>query len=307
MSIKFIFWTSSSDFSTNSISGYFGLILGAFAERINFNGYLIFVTLFSIFVYAPLAHMTWHPEGILRQWGILDYAGGTVVHMSAGIAALAGAISLGRRKSQDTENTINIPFVVLGTGMLWFGWFGFNAGSSFGANGEAAMSLATTNTASAAAMIVWILLDLLSGKKVSALNACIGAIIGLVAITPAAGLVNIGHSLIIGMAAPIICRTVMKYWHKSKIDDSLDVFPSHGVSGMFGMIATSVFAKEVGLVYGQYETFVKHLIALVLVSLFVFAISFTLYKITNYITQLRVDVESEEFGLDQSQHNEQLI
>jgi Amt family ammonium transporter len=153
------------------------LISGAFAERVKFSSYLIFMFLFSIFVYAPLAHMTWHPDGLLRGWGVLDFAGGTVVHISAGMAALAGSIYLGPRKERLHEAG-NIPYVILGTGLLWFGWFGFNAGSSLGANETATLAFLNTNTASAVAMLTWMFLECLQGKKASALGACIGAVVG---------------------------------------------------------------------------------------------------------------------------------
>lgn len=281
------------------------LITGSFAERINFNGYLIFIILFTLFIYAPLAHMTWHPEGLLRTFGVLDFAGGTVVHMSAGIAALVGAMMLGKRKNPVQHNPVNIPFVILGTSMLWFGWFGFNAGSSLGANAEAAMAFATTNTSSATAMLVWVMIDRLRGKKISALGACIGAVVGLVAITPAAGFVTIGNSLLIGAIASSVSYLAVHYKNKSELDDTLDVFPSHGIGGMVGMVLTGVFANEVGLIHGRWETFAVHMVALVVVSVFVFLVSAILYKITNLIISIRVDEVAEEFGLDRSQHNEQ--
>ncbi|KAA0241592.1 MAG: ammonium transporter, partial [Chlorobiota bacterium] len=159
------------------------LITGSFAERVSFKAYLLFMVLFSIFIYAPLAHMTWHPDGILRQMGVLDFAGGTVVHMSAGYAALAGALILGRRKvhiENQKHQPANIPYVLLGTGLIWFGWFGFNAGSALSASGQAVLAFATTNTASAAAALAWIFYDVMVGRKPSALGACIGAVVGLV-------------------------------------------------------------------------------------------------------------------------------
>ena len=280
------------------------LITGSFAERINFRGYLLFILLFSTFIYAPLCHMTWHPEGLLKLAGVLDYAGGTVVHMSAGIAALTGAIVMGRRINK-TDQPVNIPFVLLGTGMLWFGWFGFNAGSAFGANAEAAMSFATTNCASAAGMVTWILIDLSRGKKISALGTCIGAVVGLVAITPSAGFVTVSQSLLIGAIGAALSYAAINLKNRTKIDDTLDVFPSHGIAGMFGMLATAVFAKDVGLVYGETNTFITHVVALLAVFGFVFVISILLYKLSNKLIPLRVDRNLESHGLDQSQHNEQ--
>lgn len=281
------------------------LITGSFAERIKFNGYLLFIVLFTLFIYAPLAHMTWHPEGILRSLGVLDFAGGTVVHMSAGIAAITGAMFLGSRKNKVHITPVNIPFVILGTAMLWFGWFGFNAGSSLGANAEAAMAFATTNTASATGMMVWVMIDVIRGRKISALGACIGAVVGLVAITPAAGFVTIGHSLLIGAIASMVSYGAVKFKNKSEVDDTLDVFPTHGIGGMVGMILTAVFAKEVGLIYGQWDTFIIHCVALVGVSLFVMFMSVVLYGVTDKLMSIRVDELAEEYGLDKSQHNEQ--
>jgi ammonium transporter, Amt family len=283
------------------------LITGSFAERVRFSSYLVFMCLFSVFIYAPLAHSTWHPEGFLRAWGVLDFAGGTVVHMSAGFAALAGALMLGRRNVhiQNRPHTpANIPFVLLGTGMLWFGWFGFNAGSALEASGTAASAFLTTNTASAAAMLAWIFFDGMQGRKPSALGACIGAVVGLVAITPAAGFVTVGASLFIGTAAAVVSNMAVHWKSKSSLDDTLDVFPCHGVGGIVGMILTAVFAQDVGLIAGETTTFVNHILALTIVSGFTFGGSLVLYKITDLIIPLRVTPEQESEGLDVSQHGE---
>ena len=283
------------------------LITGSFAERVRFSSYLLFMVLFSLFIYCPLAHWTWHPDGFLRKWGVLDFAGGTVVHMSAGLAALAGAMVLGRRKvhlAGESHAPANVPFVLLGTGMLWFGWFGFNAGSSLAANGTAAMAFATTNTASAAAMLGWMFFDWLRGNKPSALGACIGAVVGLVAITPAAGFVTIRESIVIGLVASVISNLAVHLRTKSTLDDTLDVFPCHGVGGMVGMIATGIFAKDVGLTSGKTATFLYHLAALVIVAAFSFVGSLILYKVTDLIIPLRVTESQEEEGLDISQHGE---
>ncbi|RYY34038.1 MAG: ammonium transporter [Sphingobacteriaceae bacterium] len=288
------------------------LITGAFAERIRFNSYLIFITLFIIIIYIPLAHATWHPEGYFFKMGVLDFAGGTVVHMSAGWAALASALYL-KKRNDEAHTPARISYVILGTGLLWFGWFGFNAGSALGANELAATALATTTTASAAAAIAWIFFDILRGKKPSAMGACIGAVVGLVAITPAAGFVTVSSSLVIGIVAAVVSNLVVIWRTKTNIDDTLDVFPCHGVGGMMGMLLTGVFAtKSVnsagaeGLFYGSSELFVKHLIALVAVSAFAFVGSFVLLKVTDLISPLRVSVEDEIVGLDVSQHDEEL-
>ena len=268
---------------------------------------MLFICLFSVFIYSPLAHWTWHPDGFLHKWGVLDFAGGTVVHMSAGYAALAGAMILGNRTSfGDNKHSepANIPFVILGTGMLWFGWFGFNAGSSLGANTTAVLAFATTIVASAAAMMTWIFFDAIRGKKVSAMGACIGAVVGLVAITPAAGFVTIPHALFIGFASSIISNLAVRAKNKSNLDDTLDVFPCHGIGGICGMILTGVFAKDVGLFYGHTTTFFYHMVALLIVSLYTFGGSYLLYKITDKIVPLRVSLQDEIDGLDFTQHGE---
>lgn len=282
------------------------LITGSFAGRVRFRAYMLYIVLFILFIYAPLAHMTWHPDGLLRNWGVLDFAGGTVVHMSAGFAALAGAMFLGKRTDyQKPIQPANITFVLLGAGLLWFGWFGFNAGSALGANSTATLALINTNTASAAAMLAYIFFDAAQGRKPSSMGAAIGLVIGLVAITPAAGFVNVGSSIFIGVVAAIVSNiAIQKFGHSAKLDDTLDVFPAHGLGGITGMILTAVFAKDVGLIYGETRTFLFHLLALVLVAIFAFGGSYILYWITNKIIGVRVSPNSEKIGLDISQHNE---
>jgi len=286
------------------------LITGSFAERVRFTGYLLFMVLFSVFIYAPLAHWTWHPDGFLHKLGVLDFAGGTVVHMSAGFAALAGALVLGRRRTHRAgavHTPANVPFVILGTGMLWFGWFGFNAGSALSASGQAAMAFATTNTASAAAALAWIFFDSMRGAKPSALGACVGAVVGLVAITPAAGYVSVGESMFIGTCASVISNLCVHWKNRSStLDDTLDVFPCHGVGGMVGMIMTGVFASGVGLTSGSSRTFLIHIGALVFVALFSFAGSWLLFRVTDLVIPLRVSEEQEDVGLDLSQHGEMM-
>ena len=279
------------------------LISGSFAERIRFRSYILFMLLFTLLIYSPLAHMTWHPDGLFRKWGVIDFAGGTVVHMSAGLAALAGALFLGKRK-KIIEKPANIPFVILGTGLLWFGWFGFNAGSALGANLDAVVAFANTNVASATSMLTWIFFDRFTNRKMSAIGACIGAIVGLVAITPAAGVVTLGQSVFIGFVAALISNLAIRFFRKLNIDDTLDVFPSHGVGGITGMILTALFASELGLIYGQTETFVMHLVAILLVVIYTLGMSYLLFKLVNFITPLRVREDQEERGLDASQHGE---
>jgi Amt family ammonium transporter len=290
------------------------LITGAFAERVRFWAYLLFMVLFILLIYAPLCHMTWHPDGLFFGWGVLDFAGGTVVHMSAGWAALAGAMFLGKRKVQKV-NPARITYVLLGTGLLWFGWFGFNAGSAVGAGSLAAQALGTTTIAAASAAMAWVFLDKILGHKLSAMGACIGAVVGLVAITPAAGFVSIPHALAIGIIAAVISNLVVSKFPKGKIDDALDVFACHGVGGMIGMLLTGVFASNTvnsavgdnqGLIFGDATLFLTQFKALILVSIFAFAASYALFFIVNKITPLRVTEEKEELGLDISQHGEYL-
>jgi Amt family ammonium transporter len=290
------------------------LITGAFAERIRFNSYIIFLVLFSIFIFSPLAHCTWHPDGILAKLGVLDFAGGTVVHMSAGWAALASALYL-KRRNDANHSPARITYVMIGTGLLWFGWFGFNAGSAFGANALAVTALATSTTASAAGGITWIFFDMLLGRKPSAMGTCIGAVVGLVAITPAAGYVTVPHSLAIGIISAVISNLVVEWRTRTTIDDTLDVFPCHGVGGMVGMLLTGVFANQHvnaanttgnGLFFGETHLFLVQLLALVGVSVFAFFGSLLLLKITDMISPLRVSAEDEVVGLDISQHGEKL-
>ncbi|MDB5014325.1 MAG: amt [Daejeonella sp.] len=290
------------------------LITGAFAERIRFTSYVLFICLFFIFIYAPLAHATWHPEGILAKLGVLDFAGGTVVHMSAGWAALASALYL-KKRNEPNHTPARITYVMLGTGLLWFGWVGFNAGSAFGASDTAVIALANTMTASASAALAWIFFDSFKGRKPSAMGTCIGAVVGLVAITPAAGFVTIPHSLIIGVVSSMVSNMVVDWRTRTAIDDTLDVFPCHGVGGMVGMLLTGVFASKAinpgnltgnGLIFGETKLFLVQCVALIGVSIFAFFGSYLLLKLTDLITPLRVSKEDELIGLDISQHGEKL-
>ncbi|MBC8084294.1 MAG: ammonium transporter [Hymenobacter sp.] len=285
------------------------LITGSFAERVRFKGYLAFIILFCLFIYCPLAHWTWHPDGFLRKWGVLDFAGGTVVHISAGVAALAGALVMGPRKAhQDNSfSTPNVPFVLLGTGLLWFGWFGFNAGSALGANELASLSFVNTNLASAAALITWMLVEVARGGKPTATGACIGAVVGLVAITPAAGYVDYGQSILIGVVGSFVSFMGV-HWKNSRtgIDDTLDVFPCHGLGGITGMLLTGVFAAKVGLVNGMTTVFGYHVLGLSIVIAYTFGVSWLLLKLTDKLFGLRVKEADEELGLDLSQHEESI-
>ena len=291
-----------------------GLVVGAVAERIRFTAYTLFIALFSMLVYAPIAHWSWHPEGFLFKMGALDFAGGTVVHISAGCAALAGAIILKRRKAHIENKEIppaNIPYVLIGTGLLWFGWFGFNAGSALGANTLAVSAFATTNTSAAAAGLSWMFFDVVRGKKPSVLGFCIGAVVGLVAITPAAGFVAVPQSIFIGAVSALISNLAVYYKSKSKLDDTLDVFPCHGLGGMVGMILTGIFATKTvnsagndGLFYGNPQFLFTQIKALLVVVVYSFSVSLAIFKFIDLILPLRVSEEEEEMGLDYTQHAE---
>ena len=276
---------------------------GSFTERINFNAFLLFMSLFCLFIYCPLAHWTWHPDGFLNKWGVLDFAGGAVVHISAGFASLAGAIYLGKRKFKHLKS-YNTSYVLLGTGMLWFGWFGFNSGSALGANEDAILAFATTNTASAICMITWLVMEGIKGHKIKVIDACIGAVVGLVIITPAAGFVNISQSMFMGAIGAVLCNLFLDFFKRFDIDDSLDVFACHGMGGIVGLLLTGVFAKDVGLFYGETTTFTNHIYALIIISVFTFFGSLLIYKITALIIPIRVSNEIEEKGLDHSIHGE---
>jgi ammonium transporter, Amt family len=294
-----------------------GLVVGAIAERMRFTAYVLFTVLFSLLVYAPLAHWSWHPDGFLAKMGALDFAGGTVVHISAGCAALAGALVLKRRKIHllHIESApANIPYILIGTGLLWFGWFGFNAGSALAANSLAVSAFSTTNTAAAAGGLSWMFFDVLKGKKPSVVGFCVGAVVGLVAITPAAGYVAIPQSIFIGFTAAIISNIAVFIKSKTPLDDTLDVFPCHGIGGMVGMLMTGIFASKAvnaggnnGWAYGNPDFFFIQLKAMACAVGYSFLVSFLIFKFINFIVPLRVSNEDEEAGLDASQHNEKYV
>jgi ammonium transporter, Amt family len=294
-----------------------GLVVGAIAERMRFVSYVLFTVLFSLLVYAPLAHWSWHTSGFLFKMGALDFAGGTVVHISAGCAALAGAMVLKPRISHinKLESTpSNIPYVLIGTGLLWFGWFGFNAGSALAANALAVSAFFTTNTAAAAAGLSWMFFDVLKGKKPSVVGFCVGAVVGLVAITPAAGFVAIPQSIFIGVIAAVVSNVAVYIKSKSSLDDTLDVFPCHGIGGMVGMLMTGIFATKAinpagadGWAYGNFSFFVTQLKAMGCAVGYSFVVSYLIFKFINLIVPMRVSNVEEEEGLDASQHNEKYV
>lgn len=286
------------------------LITGSFAERVKFSGYVVFMSLWTIFVYCPLAHWTWHPEGFLCRMHVHDFAGGIVVHAASGVAALVGAIFLGKRKTEEGK-AANIPFVLLGAALLWLGWFGFNGGSSLAADGTAISAFLNTNTAAATAMITWVFLDCILGRRPSAMGAAIGAVLGLVAITPSAGWVTVGQSMFIAFVTTLICNTAVTFKAKKHLfDDALDVFPTHGLGGIIGTILTGIFTYSYffpnaeSAEISHLKFFLNHVLAVVIVFGYTFIVSFVLYWLSNKMVHLRVSAKSERIGLDLSQHHE---
>ena len=289
------------------------LITGAFAERVHFTGYLLFMVLWTILVYCPLAHCTWHPEGLFGMLHVHDFAGGIVVHAASGIAALAGAMFLGKRRTSGNESSkpANVPFVLLGAALLWLGWFGFNGGSSLAADGIAVSAFLNTNTAAATAMVAWIALDGLRGRKPSAMGAAIGAVVGLVAITPCAGWVTVGESIFIAFFITVCCNMAVCWKGYSRVlDDALDVCPTHGLGGIIGTVLTGIFAYDYFAagdpeMISRGEFFMNHIIVLAGVFVYTFAVSYGLYWLTNKIVPMRVSGWNERVGLDSSQHGEE--
>jgi Amt family ammonium transporter len=286
------------------------LITGAFAERKRFASFVLFTVLWSIFVYSPVAHWVWAADGWLFQMGALDFAGGTVVHATSGVSALIVALLIGRRVvNGDRMEPHDIPMTVLGAGLLWFGWFGFNAGSELAADGIAANALLVTNTAAAAAMITWVFASYLHKGKVSVLGAACGAVAGLVAITPASGFVTAGGAMVIGLAAGGICYSATLLRERIKIDDALDVFAVHGVGGTFGAIATGVFATTAinfgsGLIDGNASQVVTQFVAVGASIAYAVVATFVIVKVTDLVLGIRVKRDVEEVGLDLAVHGE---
>ena len=282
------------------------LITGSFAERVRFSAYMVFMMLFCVFVYCPLAHWTWHPDGLLHQLlNIHDFAGGIVVHASSGVAALAGAIFLGRRQNAKSDKHLpaNVPFVILGAALLWLGWFGFNGGSGLAADGIAIKAFLNTNTAGATAMMTWVFIDCLRGRKPSGMGAAIGAVVGLVAITPCAVVVTTGSSFIIAVLTTTVCNFAVYRTAKSGLDDALDVFPTHGMGGIFATVLTGIFSYT-GLIHGGYIEFLNSILGVLIVVTYTFVVSLVLYWVTNKMIPMRVSLKSERMGLDMSQHDE---
>jgi len=287
------------------------LITGAFAERKRFGSFVLFTILWSILIYSPIAHWVWSVDGWLFKLGALDFAGGTVVHLSSGVSALIVALLIGKRTTNGVPFTPHdVPMTVLGAGLLWFGWFGFNAGSAVAANGLAASAFIVTNTAAAAATITWVLASYLRSRKVSVVGAACGAVAGLVAITPASGFVSVGGALIIGLVAGGLCFSATLLRERIKVDDALDVFAVHGVGGAFGAVATGVFATAAiqpaytGLLEGNVAQLVNQFIAVGATIAYAVVSTFVIVKVVDLVLGIRVNKESEEAGLDLSVHGE---
>jgi ammonium transporter, Amt family len=289
------------------------LITGAFVERVRFKAFLFFTLLWASFVYDPVAHWVWGEGGFLRRLGALDFAGGTVVHITAGFSALAFALVIGSRKGFGayTFEPHNIPYSILGAGLLWMGWFGFNGGSALAANGLAANALVTTNTAAAACGLVWMLLSWRDDKP-SVLGIITGAVVGLVAITPASGYVTPLAALVIGALAAPISYYAIRLRQKKNLDESLDVWACHGMGGLWGALATGLFASKAvnpagadGLFYGNPMQFLIQLATVLVVVLFAFGVTYGLARVLRRTMGLRVSADEEEVGLDISEHGEQ--
>ncbi|MHB1394013.1 MAG: ammonium transporter [Clostridia bacterium] len=286
------------------------LITGAFADRVNFKSYLKFLVVWSILVYIPLVHWIWG-GGFLQKLGVVDFAGGIVVHVSAGIAALASVFFVGKRKLQPGEKLAphNIAFVALGTGLLWFGWFGFNGGSALAANGLAATAFVNTDIAGSIAMITWLFISWVHEGRPSMVGALTGAVAGLATITPGAGYVPAWASAIIGLLAGIICYLAVQLRIKLDWDDALDVWGVHGVGGILGSILVGVFASSTingvsGLIEGNVHQFLIQFLGVVITSVYSFVVTFMILKVINHFGPVRVSDETEVKGLDESIHGE---
>ena len=290
------------------------LIIGAFAERMKFSAYLLFTLLWATFVYDPMAHWVWGSGGWLKNMGVMDFSGGTVVHINAGIAALVTALVIGKRSCYNkyTVAPHNLPFSVLGAGLLWFGWFGFNAGSALAANGTAVNAFVVTNTTGAVAALTWALIDWKLTGNPTMLGTISGAIAGLAAITPAAGFVGVGAALVIGIAASVFCYIAVSFVKRAfHYDDSLDAFGVHGISGIWGTIATGLFASKLinptgadGLLAGNSKQFFVQLIAVAVTVAYAFVGTFIIFKLVDVVIGVRASEEQEAIGLDLTEHNE---
>ena len=285
------------------------LITGAFANRITFKAYLIFLVGWLILVYFPFVHMVWG-GGILQQWGVLDFAGGIVVHNIAGMAALASVLYVGKRKSPDQLHSV--PLIALGTGLLWFGWYGFNAGSELRVDSITGLAFINTDVAASFAAPTWLLLTWIFEKKPKFVGLLTGAVAGLATITPAAGYVSTMDAALIGTAASVVCYFAVMLKNKFHWDDALDVWGVHGVGGMIGIIMLGILGSKLinpngadGLIYGNYSFFFKQVVTIVVSSIYAFGITYLMLVVINKITPVKVEQVEEETGLDEALHGEQ--
>jgi Amt family ammonium transporter len=286
------------------------LISGAFADRVSFKAYLIFLVLWSLLVYIPFVHWIWG-GGFLAQWGVKDFAGGIVVHLSAGMAALASVFVVGKRQVIPNENLLphNIPFVALGAGLLWFGWFGFNGGSALAANGVASVAFVNTNSAAAAGMVAWLALTWWREQRPSMTGAMTGAVAGLATVTPAAGFVPPWAAVVIGLLAAVVCYTAVRFRVRRNWDDALDVWGVHGVGGALGTILTGVFAVAAingvnGLIAGNVRQFGIQVAGVAIAAIYAFVVTYLILKLINLVVPVRVSEEIEMKGLDPALHGE---
>ncbi len=289
------------------------LISGAIVERMRFGAYLLFISLWTLCVYSPVAHWVWSSDGWLFAWGALDYAGGTVVHITAGVAALVAAMVLGSRKDYARQAFLphNVPFTLLGAGLLWFGWFGFNAGSALGATPAAALAFATTLLAPAATLVVWTMLDLVRNNRATAVGAATAIVVGLVAITPAAGHVSPISAILLGGIAAVPSYYALVFRVRTRLDDSLDVVAAHGLGGAVGALLTGVFSEKAwsgvsdGLLFGNPAQLGIQAVAVAATIVYSGAMTFALLKLVGVIVPLRADATDEGLGMDVSQHGEE--
>ena len=286
------------------------LISGAFTNRVSFKAYMLFLTFWLVFVYCPFVHMVWG-GGILQQWGVLDFAGGIVVHNIAGMAALASVIYVGKRKVID-RGPHSIPLVALGTGLLWFGWYGFNAGSEFRVDSVTAIAFLNTDIAASFAAITWLLVEWMVSKKPKFVGLLTGGVAGLATITPAAGYVSPTTAVIIGIIAGVVCYYAVALKNKLQLDDALDVWGVHGVGGLIGTILLGVFATVSfnpqgtdGLLAGNYWFFIKEVVAVIVSSVWAFTFTYGMLWVIDKITPVHVKETDEQNGLDESLHGEQ--
>lgn len=289
------------------------LITGAFAERMKFSAFLLFTVLWSTIVYNPVAHWIWGNGGWLKNMGVLDFAGGIVVHITSGISALAAAIIVGKRKGYMYEAIYphNLPMTVLGAGLLWFGWFGFNAGSALSSGALSAMTFVVTHISAVSATLIWVIIEWLHKGKPTMFGAATGAIAGLATITPASGFVGPMSALVIGVAAGVVCYISLNMKNRLGYDDSLDAFGVHGIGGILGTLALGLFAQKAinpagadGLFFGNFNLFISQAIAVLITVVYSFIVTAVILKVLDKTVGLRVDEESEVVGLDISQHGE---